>query len=234
MDTSRYGRKICLALVLVLAFFLVPAHAQDSPEMLDDLRQSVVHIYAIGYGEDGKAVTRWTGTGFAVGIAGEETDVFLTNWHVVTCSGKFDSDHVRFWILRDDARFLPNREPEPECGMECEVLKTTDGFPDTAVIRTREPGSGFRALPLRSSRQVKDGTAVYSLGFPGLKETHYGADSGPEDVAVTAGFISDHMTMTQAENTRAIIHTAVIEHGNSGGPPGGCRGGCGGAEHLWL
>lgn len=216
---KMYFVQRAAVLILMCLLFCVAACAEAaSTQLPDELRRSVVHIYAIGYGDDGKAVTRWTGTGFAVGVAGEDSDVFLTNWHVVTCSGKFDTKHVRFWILRDDACFQPNREPTKESAVECRVLMTSGGYPDTAVIQTVEPVSGFPALALRSSRQVPDKTKVYALSFAGMKDTHYGADSGPEDVQITSGYISDHMIMTQAENTRAIIHTAAIEHGNSGGP----------------
>ena len=87
-----------------------------------------------------------------------------------------------------------------------------------AVVQTAEPVPGCPALPLLSSRRVVDGTQVYALGFAGLKDTNNGADSGPEDVTVTQGTITDHLIMTSAGSTRSVIHSAAIQHGFSGGP----------------
>lgn len=207
-----------LVLCCILGLSL-PAGALTPDPTVDALRSSVCHLYGLGYDDSGEPKSRWTGTGFAVGIAGEDSDIFLTNWHVITGSGKFDTGHVRIWLLYDDAQFGLNREPLPGSGVECQVLAAPEsGYPDVAVVRTSEPVSGFSALPMLSSRRVKDTTPVYALGFPGLKETHYGADSGPEDVAVSSGTIRDHLLMASAGNTLSLIHSAVIQHGNSGGP----------------
>lgn len=215
----RY-RFLAAAMALLLLFGLFPAAAAEKPEeaqMLEQVRQSVVHLYAIGTSERTHLRSRWTGTGFAVGIAGAESDIFLTNWHVATGSGGFDAEEVKLWLLLDDAEFDENQEPLPGSAIACQVLATTTGFPDVAVIRAMEPAHR-RALPLLSSRRVIDRTPVYALGFPGLKDTRYGADSGPEDVDITEGVIDRRLTMTSAGDTRCLIHSAAIRHGNSGGP----------------
>lgn len=211
----RLFSTLCV-LILMLAVSH-PASAQQTQRM-ESIRRSVIHLYALGYDDSGKVLSRWTGTGFAVGIAGEDSDTFLTNYHVISGSGKYAPDHVKLWMLLDDARFLPDRTPREDSAVECEVLASYDGYPDVAVIRFCEDMPGFKALPMLSSKQVMDGTAVTAFGFPGLKDTHYGADSGPEDVAVTSGVIRDHLIMASAGNTRSLIHTAAIQHGNSGGP----------------
>ncbi len=206
--------------ILLMLLLLCPAgFAQEEiPAAVEDARRSVVHLYGIGTDENTGQRIRWTGTGFAVGIAGEDSDIFLTNWHVATGSGQCGQEPVRLWLLLDGAELDENQVPREGCAIECRVLATTEGFPDVAVIQTVEPVSGYSALPLLSSRRVADRTAVYAIGFPGLKDSHYGADSGPEDATVTAGVITDHLTMTSAGNTRTIIHTASTRHGNSGGP----------------
>ncbi len=221
--TMRY-RFLAAVMALLLLIGLLPAAAAEDPaqnpeeaQMLERVRQSVVHLYAIGTSERTHLRSRWTGTGFAVGIAGTESDIFLTNWHVATGSGKFDAEEVRLWLLLDHAQFDENQEPLPGSAIACQVLAATTGFPDVAVIRAAEP-TGRRALPLLSSRRVMDQTPVYALGFPGLKDTRYGADSGPEDVDITQGVIDRRLTMTSAGDTRCLIHSAAIRHGNSGGP----------------
>ncbi len=221
--TMRY-RFLAAAMALLLLTGLLPAAAAEDParnpeeaQMLEQVRQSVVHLYAIGASERTHVRSRWTGTGFAVGIAGTESDIFLTNWHVATGSGGFDAEEVKLWLLLDDAEFDENQEPLPGSAIACQVLATTTGFPDVAVIQATEPVHR-KALPLLSSRRVIDQTPVYALGFPGLKDTRYGADSGPEDVDITQGVIDRRLTMTSAGNTRCLIHSAAIRHGNSGGP----------------
>lgn len=216
--------RFLAAILALLLIGLPPAAAAEDPaqdmeeaQMLEQVRGSVVHLYAIGVSERTHLRSRWTGTGFAVGIAGTESDIFLTNWHVATGTGAFDTEEVKLWLLLDDAEFDENQEPLPGCAIACQVLATTTGFPDVAVIRAEEP-TGCRALPLLSSRRVIDQTPVYALGFPGLKETGYGTDSGPEDVDITRGVIDRRLTMTSAGDTRCLIHTADIRHGNSGGP----------------
>lgn len=203
---------------LLLALLLLAPHAWAAPEEVERDRSSVVHVYGMGTNPDTGQRLRWTGTAFAVGIAGEESDVFLTNWHVAAGSGKCDPDSIRLWILKDDARLDGDQIPLESDAVECSVLLTTDGYPDVAVIRSEEQIPGCTALPLISSRHVADGTGVYALGFAGLSGTRYGADSGAEDVTVTEGTVTDRLIMTSAGNTRSIIHTAAIQHGFSGGP----------------
>lgn len=219
-NVKRVIAALVLCLVLPLTVTVCAEGAARTPEdarMLEEVRQSVVHLYAVGYNDQNLLTARWTGTGFAVGTAGEDSDVFLTNWHVVTGSGKYPPDKVRIWLLQDDAVF-DGKIPAPETSVECRVLAASTGYPDVAVVQTVEPVAGYKALPLLSSRRVADQTPVYALGFPGLQATRYGVDSGPEDVAITAGVVTKHLIMTSAGYSRAIIHNAATRHGNSGGP----------------
>lgn len=214
-------RTRCLLAALLFCLALLPAaRAEETaiPPALEQARQSVVHLYGIGTDSETGQRSRWTGTGFAVGTAGEDTDIFLTNWHVATGSGKFTDDQVELWLLKDDAKFDSNQVPLIGCAVKCRVLITTDGYPDVAVIQTLAPVEGYKALPLLSSRRVADGTSAYALGFPGLKATRYGADSGPEDVCITSGEVRDHLVMARAGGSKSIIHSAPIQHGFSGGP----------------
>lgn len=200
-----------ILLFFILLLFLLPVRADGA--VPESVQQGVVHLYAVGLDDFGNVRSRWTGTGFAVGIAGEESDVFLTNNHVVTGNGQFDADHMRLWILRGGARLNENRMPETGSGIECTLLGTTSGYPDVAVIRAAEP-TAYKALALMSSRSIPDGRTVYSLGFPGLTAT----DNGSDDLQITTGYITKRLTMQKAGNTRSLIHTARIQHGNSGGP----------------
>lgn len=199
-----------------MLFPLPRAQAEVSP--VEQARQSVVHLYGMGTDTETGTRARWTGTGFAVGTAGEDSDIFLTNWHVATGGENDAGGQVELWLLRDNAKFDNDQRPLPGSAVKCRVLITTGGYPDVAVIQALEPVEGYKALPLLSSRRVADGTGVYALGFPGLKGSRYGADSGAEDVSVSSGEIRNHLAMAQADNTSSLIHTAAIRPGFSGGP----------------
>lgn len=208
-------KRISCLLLCILLCLLSPRAWGELPDPVERARQSVVQLYGIGTDSQTGKRSRWTGTGFAVGIAGEDSDVFLTNWHVATGSGSYADSQVELWILKDDARFDENRVPLEGSAIRCRVLITTDGYPDVAVVQALEPVTGYPALPLLSSRRVTDGTEVYALGFPGLQSVNA---SGPEDVNVTSGTLREHLTMTNAGCTRSVIHSAPIRHGFSGGP----------------
>lgn len=211
-------RILCLLLTLGLCLLAAPsvrAETAQIPQAVEQARQSLVHLYGIGTDSETGRRSRWTGTGFAVGIAGEDSDIFLTNWHVATGSGKYADDQVELWLLKDDAKFGSDQRPLPGCAVKCRVLITTDGYPDVAVIQALAPVSGCKALPLLSSRRVADGATVYALGFPGLKAAQ---NSGPEDALVSCGQVQDHLIMARAGGSQAVIHSAAIEHGFSGGP----------------
>ena len=186
-----------IAIILLLLCLLSPA-ALAEPEAVTAARQRVVHLYGMGTDSETGTRLRWTGTGIAVGIAGEETDVFLTNWHVASGNGQCTPESVQLWILRDDAVFDSRQAPLAEYAVPCRVLCSTGGFPDMAVVQTAEPVPGCPALPLLSSRRVADGTEVYALGFPGIANLTV---SAPENVTVTQGTVQMHLTMASAGDT---------------------------------
>ena len=69
-------RIFCLLLLL----FLLPlpgarGEAAGEDPVIAQARQSVVHLYGMGTDPETGRRSRWTGTGFAVGIAGEESDI---------------------------------------------------------------------------------------------------------------------------------------------------------------
>ena len=213
-------RILCLLLALLFLPAMPAAYGEEiaPPPAVEQACQSLVRLYGMGTDSETGQRSRWMGTGFAVGIAGADSDIFLTNWHVATGSGIYADDQVELWLLKDDARFDSDLRPLPECAVKCRVLITTDGYPDVAVIQALEPVQGFKALPLLPSAQAEEGTAVFSLGFPGLKYIGWSEASGPEAAQITSGTIQDHLVMTQAGSSQAIIHSAGITHGFSGGP----------------
>lgn len=167
----RTKRKVMtVLLVLLLLVSIVPMHAgakRDVTSMLEEAKQGVALIYAMA-----SRGTEWVGgfgTGFAVGKAGKESDTFVTNWHVATVLGASQSADVkiRVWILQDNWSInQANGEPDPAHAVECNVLRTTTGYPDYAIIKTQGPIKGYKALPLMESGKVKDGTRFMRWAIP--------------------------------------------------------------------
>ena len=76
-----------LAVILLVTMLPLTASANSFPEVLAQAKKGVAKIYARG--SDGRYWSSWSGTGFAVGTTGQDSDVFLTNWHVVTGDGEY-------------------------------------------------------------------------------------------------------------------------------------------------
>ena len=201
---------------LLMTILVMPVSA-DFPEVLAQAKKGIAQLYVLG--DDGRELWGSIGTGFAVGKAGEDSDTFLTNWHVVTIEGRFSLEQTRIWILRENCTISEfTGEPDPTRSVECEVLKTTSGNPDYAIIRAKSPLGGYQALPLLSSKEIQDGTHVYTLGYPGIVGKMSAHQYGIDDITATDGIVSQHMQFVLADNTWVLMHTAQISGGSSGGP----------------
>lgn len=212
---------LVLACVLCLSGLTLTAYAAPvggASQMLEKAKDSVVSIWVVGYDPSGRAVTYGTGSGFAVGKAGKDSDVFLTNWHVITIGGSFPTDYVKIWILKENCPILSNYEPDPYNSIECRVMKTTSGYPDYAIIKMQKFEPGYKALPLLPVEKVTKGTTVYALGFPYVVEASSVEQFGGSNLTATNGIISRLGQLNWAGNTNTIFHTATISRGNSGGP----------------
>lgn len=212
---------LILACVLCLSGLSLTAYAAPvggTSQMLEKAKDSVVSIWVVGYDPSGRAVTYGTGSGFAVGKAGKDSDVFLTNWHVITIGGNFPTDYVKIWILKENCPILSNYEPDPYNSIECRVMKTTSGYPDYAIIKMQKFEPGYKALPLLPVEKVTKGTTVYALGFPYVVEASSVEQFGGSNLTATNGIISRLGQLNWAGNTNTIFHTATISRGNSGGP----------------
>lgn len=219
----KTGRRIfalllaCMLCLMALPLTASAASGTGAERVLKKTQDSVAAVWVLGYDSDGmlRAVT---GTCFAVGKAGKNTDVFVTNWHVVTRSGDFPVENARVWILKENCQIYSNGEPDPNNSIECRVLKTTSGFPDYAIIKMQKFEPGYKALPLMSAKKVEKGTQVYALGFPGIVDYNSAENYGGENLTATDGIVSRHSQMSAAGNTSVLLHTATISGGNSGGP----------------
>ena len=209
-----------------------------------EARYGVVRIFTT----DDPSNPTWfsTGSGFGVGAVGAQTDIFLTNRHVVWDDQlEKIADHV--YIMLDDGAIkrsystlggFIDEETQSTFKLDiqlshmvrCEVLyptSTDPEYPDFAILRAEEPISGRIALPLVSTETISDTTSVWTIGYPGSADQLYNMDSAWEEMQyeadvegsqVFAGTISRRGRIKDFGNTFAVTHSAQIDHGNSGGP----------------
>lgn len=223
---------MCLLLALLMLALPLSGCGSDGGRIAADSRSGVVRILALLPDLTTGEVYYATGSAFGVGKAGEPTDVFVTNTHVVqdvyyTESGAtVDAPAVSVWILKNDMAWNPVTGLDTSQAIPCTVLYASSGmYPDYAVLRAGEAPEGRVALPLLADdADVAVGDSVYALGYPGssdeTEEGSYGSSlvADVEDVTVTSGVVSRFSEGSSLGNTRLIQHDAQINHGNSGGP----------------
>ena len=181
------------------------------------------------------------GSAFGVGTAGRETDVFITNRHVVTQEDgpmelQGDTYYLAYrisgyYILQDSFAYHTDTFTlDTSRAIPCTVTyvgQSEDA--DVAVLKAAEPVPGRMALPLLGDEDdLQVAAQVSSLGYPGASdqatsEGYLLADV--DDVTVNSGVISRFYDSVSAVDTnsgaltgRLIQHNAVINGGNSGGP----------------
>lgn len=198
----------CL-LVMTLALPVLAAPA-DNP--VSEAKLGVVGVFAGGiYDEHGDAIDfvdgAGSGTGFGVGLRGEDAQVFVTNHHVVDAAVK---NGLYAYICIDGTDFYNEKTM-----IRCEIL-AWDDHNDYAILRTENPVKGVRTLPLLPAEEMEVGDTVFAMGYPGI--TDYYADESTyrvEDMTITNGIISRYLS---TDGTKCMAHTAEVNHGNSGGP----------------
>ncbi len=230
MERKNAGRRLLYLLfaAALLMTLTIPGFAEDGGNTaVVEAREGVVRILALAV-EDQKIVDMCTGSGFGVGKAGEETDTFVTNWHVVTENGQYGVGSMSIYImLDDDAITSVNGTLNINWGklVACDVLYAANQFPDVAILRAETVVPGRVALPLRSSKDVKISSRVYSLGFPGAADVTAADESGNvklyagvDSVHINGGVVSKLSAFNLFGGTYCIEHDAHINSGNSGGP----------------
>ncbi len=174
----------------------------------------------------------YLGSAFGVGKAGEETDTFVTNFHVVNISYEGNDGGIvtlpaaEVYLLKNNNAYNPVSGINFAEMISCDVIYTSEGgYPDIAVLKASTKNTGRVALPLLpEGKTLKEGDTVYALGYPGTSDSFeeglYGGKllGLPEDVTITSGVVSRFTTSSRFGNTRLIQHDARINHGNSGGP----------------
>lgn len=231
-------KRRCLAFFTAFLFLLsaisVSVSADSGDEAAKAARNGVVRVLMLWeeneYDNNGNYVRTMqyvsTGSGFGVGTAGKETDVFVTNRHVIDAEA--GSTVLGIYILLDSFAFNLNTfTVDTSRAIPCTLIYVGEEVDaDVAVLKAAEPVPGRVALPLlddESSLEVTD--RVSSLGYPASSDAtsdgYYLASV--DDVTVQSGAvarISDNLSVgtNSTMQGRVIQHSATINGGNSGGP----------------
>lgn len=155
-----------------------------------DAANGVVQVYATGTLSTGKGFGGF-GSAFGIGTVGEETDIFVTNRHVVTETNDDGSytvaDHV--YIMTEVGSYSITRrainvngklveldalKPIPTLKTEqmtaCNVIYYDEDV-DFAILQAVEPVKGRVALGMADSAEyLKAGETVYALGYPEMSD----------------------------------------------------------------
>lgn len=221
-----------IVLVLILGTVLcIQVLAADDSSDVADARNGVVRILSLSWAldEEGNYVTMFsTGSGFAVGTAGEPSAIFATNKHVI--EGAF-----AIYILLDDQWFeewwpkysTGSLDIDMDHVVKCEVVYEPDSYPDYAILRAERVVTERVALPLMSAEMAVPGDTIYTLGYPASSDAVNASSNQSyleeklasiDAMTITKGTISRFTEFTRGGNAKAIQIDAVINHGNSGGP----------------
>lgn len=208
---------MAVCLMLAMGVTAMASSAQGSgAEQAREAVNGVVRILAVG------DTFFSTGSGFGVGNAGQPTRYFITNWHVVEDGEGGILQDV--YIMLDNSTLTKNFGSysfDEELAVRCRVLGNPVQYPDFAILEAEKVVPGRVALPLQSVDTVHQLDAVYALGFPGVADKLRGDDTvaaGLDAISATAGAVNQVNTVSSLGGFRYIIHDAVINHGNSGGP----------------
>lgn len=195
MKMRKLYQKICMMVIAVLLCTgCLGVFAETYPQPVVDGKDSIFLVLVND--EDGYVMSH--GSGFAIGKQGEPINYIITNYHVVA------DNPEGVGILIGRSNILP-----------LEVI-FSDPVIDYVILKASTPIHNRKPLALQTSENVKDGQAVYALGFPGdsLNFTDY-LEANPDDVTAFNGNISKFTTLN---GVKFYQHSVPISPGSSGGP----------------
>jgi S1-C subfamily serine protease len=178
-----------------------PATQPETATLLQAIEDQTVIVVAVGAEASG------TGTGFFVA-----PDLLVTNHHVVAAAeggGRLMVANRKLGRMHD-AELVASLGPLEEVGGDFALL--------------RVPGASMPFYTLRASVETMKLQNVIAAGYPGaILETdaafsrlREGDPTAIPELSVTDGIVNAEQDL--GPTTRAMIHTAVISPGNSGGP----------------
>lgn len=213
----KKGKKLFSFLLTVCLTILmaVPVLADDTEmEIVNKMRSGVLQVNLNWIDQNGGRHFIQGGSGFLI-----NDQTLLTNQHVVTMSDEtkqsaseaYGVDFVNDTKLDVRVQVVVQRDVV----IDATVMQSSAEM-DVAILELSSPIYDRISLELGDSSTVKEGKAVYALGFPLLSElaqdVQYYTSS---DVSITTDIVSKRM---ERNSTPFFQHGAKISDGNSGGP----------------
>lgn len=182
-------------LLLALIAFAAPARADD----ISAASRSVVRVVVVAVGEDGEVVGFGHGSGFAVA-----PNRIVTNAHVVELAVNYPKDVVIGVVPSEGNR-----------SYEAHIVRV-DAQHDLALLEMEQ--GQLPAIPLYLG-PLPDGATVAALGYPGNVDlaTAQSADDYITPLPPTRS-MGNYSNERAINGISALLHTANIARGNSGGP----------------
>ncbi|HEX8191634.1 MAG TPA: trypsin-like peptidase domain-containing protein [Allosphingosinicella sp.] len=189
---------IRLLLLLAVALFALSAPARAQGDDISAASRSVVRVVVVAV-ENGEVVGFGHGSGFAVA-----PNRIVTNAHVVALAVQYPKDVIVGVVPSEGSRSYGARVVRVDAGRDLALLEMEQG--------------SLPPVPLFLGR-IPDGSDVVALGYPGNVDlaTAQSADDyiNPLPATRSRGNYSNERTIN---GVAALLHTASIARGNSGGP----------------
>lgn len=149
------------------------------------------------------------GSGFAVGVNGEDPKYIVTNCHVISDDASNVSNLITVWFSEAANKY-----------MRAEVV-AADTSKDLCVLELPEATSERKALSLCKSDNVSKGDEVFTLGYPAYARNSKNYQAFDiDDIVSSKGSISQKTRLNNsgAIATNVYLTDATLGPGNSGGP----------------
>lgn len=189
---GAFAMKRAMAIFLVVLCLTLPAQVMAAGEAQAPAQAAngVVQVYAETTLSDG-TVHAGVGSAFGVGKVGEQTDIFITNRHVVTAANQDGSltQSQRVYLMLEENSFSttiravesegqlyttddlpPIYDIKTDRMIACKVRYISEDY-DFAILQATEPVPGRVALELAAGAETLGvGQQIYALGFPALSD----------------------------------------------------------------
>lgn len=174
------------------------AVVESFSNIAQELRDHGFHDAAAWY-ENRLSQAGWHGTGFVV-VDEDGTNYVITNRHVVNQAELVDL-------------VFENESGAQTTYARCPIVYVSENY-DLAVLKFADDGRPFEEGFHISTRDLRDGMDVVSLGYPGL-----GSSARPVWQFARGNISNSHAIVPEIQRQGYVLqHTAAIDPGNSGGP----------------
>ena len=209
MKTRKRILSLFLALLMAACCLVLPVCAAGTK--VADVRNSIIKI--VFYAEDDTTYLLGQGTGFFVGIKGEDPQYIVTNYHVIEDYVKLGGGTKNAYDEMMLVAFYDSNDFEELYIVDYNAAK------DVAILRLDKPTSKRTPVTLRTASDEMIGEPAYAVGYPAVAETSVDSISSYsiQDSTVTTGNIS-RILSEQGTGCRYVQTDTEFNHGSSGGP----------------